>query len=322
MKVYFDKDNLISFISNKPSDKKSDCTNVLKSKCKIMLTFSKEEVKDSDVFKLWLRTISNGLKYDLSWNVDYPERPLRPNNIIVDGLDSLRSVYLLNGDDVSHFKNKGIVLVGKVGEEIDILSSLWFDDTQYIKDIFDRVNCWDDLKPYTSPTSDIIVIDNFVMNSEELIEYNLIKILKILCSHSKQQKINIALFVERNNQRNHDYYKQIANQLERKIGEVVATPPNVMIVALNKDVLGEHDRTILTNYKLFASGDTWNYFDSQSNKITRGRHLLVYSLIDKEIKDKADKLLSEIKEVFNHAYEINCDNVYKKTNFKSNYLDI
>lgn len=320
MKIYFDKDNLISLIGNKSSENISYCEQILKRRCEIQFNFSKEDIEDNTNVKLWMTRMADGLKFDISWSVNYPTRPLKANNIISDGKESLRSVYLLSGDDVAKLKSKGIVIVGDVGEEVDVLSSLWYDDMQYIKDIFDEINSWKDINKYTSPTSDILIIDNFLVHNEELIEYNLIELLKILCSHSKNQKISIVIVMERASSRNNEFYSQLVNDIENKIGNVVSSTPYVSIVAAHPKQLEEHDRSIITNYKMFVSGDSFNYFDSCGKKITKGRFLSVHSLLDVNTKNKADQILSKISGVIKHLLDINKDCVYIKSNFKSNFI--
>lgn len=320
MKVYFDKDNLVSFVNSKPSEETSFCKDLLKRKCKILFTFPKNEVIDDERLKMWLTTLSDGLRKDISWNVGQLIRPLKAHNIINEGMDALQSVYLLNDESVNDLKSKGIVLVGGIGEEVKVLSSLWFDDMQYIKDIFDKVNKWDDIIPYMSPTSDILIIDNFLMHHEELISYNLLKILMVLCSQSNQQKLSIVIFVEKDDNRLRDYYENLKQEIESKVKSIVSTSPNVAIVAAPKTQIGEHDRTILTNYKMFVSGDSWNYFNGKGEKITKGRHLTVHSLVDDDIKNKADRLISDMRIVFNQILHNNKNCIYMKSKFKSNIL--
>lgn len=320
MNIYFDKENFLSLISNKPSDSISFCEQIIKRRCKIQFNFSKEDIGDNSTAKLWMTRMAAGLKFDMSWNVNYPNRPLKSNNFIADGKESLRSVYLLCGEDVAKLKSKGIVLVGDVGEEVDVLSSLWYDDMQFIKEIFDEVNSWKDIRNYTSPTSDILIIDNFLAHHEELIEYNLIELLKILCSHSTQQKISIVIVMERDTSRKDEYYSRLVNDIEKKIGNVVSSTPYVTIVAAPPRQLCKHDRSIITNYKMFVSGDSFNYFDSSGKKITYGDFLSVYSLIDETTKSKADKIISEISGVIQHLLEINKECVYMRSSFKSNFI--
>ena len=322
MKVYFDKENLVSYISNKQSeDKTSFSREMLKRKCKILFTFPKDEVVDNEKVKMWLTTMSDGMRKDMSWNVNYPDRPLKANSLIKKGIDALQSVYLLNDDNVKEIQDKGIVLIGGIGEELNVLSSLWFVDMQYIKDIFEKVNKWDDILPYTSPTSDIIIIDNYLVHTEELIECNLIKILKTLCYYSSNQKLNIVLFVEKDDKRLRDYYENLKEKIEKVVKGKTSISPNVAIVAAPKSIIGEHDRTILTNYKMFVSGDSWNYFDSRNKKITKGRHLTVQSLVDDDVKKKADKLLEDMRQVFYMIIQDKRNYVYIKSTFKSIFLD-
>ena len=173
---------------------------------------------------------------------------------------------------------------------------------------------------YTSPTSDILIIDNFLVHHDELVEYNLIELLKILCSHSRNQKISIVIVMERAPTRNNEYYSQLVDDIEKKIGNIISSPPYVTIVAAHPKQLEEHDRSIITNYKMFVSGDSFNYFDSNGDKITNGRFLSVHSLLNVNTKIKADQILSKVSGVIKHLLDINKDCVYIKSNFKSNFI--
>ena len=70
-------------------------------------------------------------------------------------------------------------------------------------------------------------------------------------------------------------WNKIYSELRSKINKKFR--PNITFITASQGRLEEHDRTIFTNYKTFASGYIYNYFDNKGNKITNGRYLHAYS---------------------------------------------
>jgi hypothetical protein len=65
-----------------------------------------------------------------------------------------------------------------------------------------------------------------------------------------------------------------------------------------------HDRTILTNYRLFRSGDSFCYFDSNGNTITNGKSLDVDSIAKQDTQLFVDSFVKDIQQV--------CDKIHSK----------
>ena len=71
----------------------------------------------------------------------------------------------------------------------------------------------------------------------------------------------------------------------------------------------------VTNYKMFTSGDTFNYFESTGKKITKGRFFYVHSLVDKRNVDSAKKFLSHMQDVYDKVAALNNPElIYKSSN--------
>jgi hypothetical protein len=94
--------------------------------------------------------------------------------------------------------------------------------------------------------------------------------------------------------------------------------PNITFVVASKERI-KHDRYIITNYKMFSSGDSYNYFNNQGAKITSGSWFHVYSLADNTNMANADRLLKDVQELIDTLKRINDSNIKKDR--ISNFLD-
>lgn len=319
MNIYFDFSNFVSFIHSYNDDRYKNCEEMLFNNFDIKLTFPKEalnEVNDdvkNDVL-LWFTRLSCG-KGNLSWCSTFPQSPISIDTICK--WPHLNSVYCLDGKnrkELESLKEKGIVLVANVGSEIDAISNLLINSNQYTREIFHSINNWDDLKKYTSPCSDIIIVDQYIFSSPEVYSCNIYKILQCLTENTKEEKVNIVFVTLRrvHDKRTHkDFYPnwdKIYSQLREKISK--KHRPNITFVTTNDEQL-DHDRTIFTNYKIFTSGDSFIYFDNAGNRITHGRWMYVHSLADVENMKNAFNFLEDIQKLVDNINKKNENNILK-----------
>ena len=266
---------------------------MLKDNFDIHFSFSQKEIEmmkgdDKDDYNAWIKKI-----YALSLDPTWDDKP-SPTPDLSDW-NNLTAVYCV--DNIS--LDMGL-LVAHVGEELKTLSSLLFDDNQYTVDIFDEIKCWGDLASHISPSTDIIIVDQYVFSSRELCVSNIYTILRELCKPTCSE-INIVFFTLKADPYNgvmpdwDDIYTKIRNSCTKKH----CPRPNVTFIKVNKDVLKEHDRTIFTNYLVFSSGDTFNYFNSSGQKITTGRYLYKNSIAAKRNEKKAQGFIDDMQALIN-----------------------
>jgi hypothetical protein len=292
---------------------------MLKDNFDIRLTFPKEALENAtrDVredAKMWFTRLNSG-NGKLSWCSSFPQSP-----ISIDTLckwPHLNSIYCLDGEnreELESLKRKGVILVANVGSEIDAISNLLINSNQYTREIFNSINNWDDLKKYTSPCSDIIIVDQYLFSSPDVYSCNIYKILQCLTENAKEEKVNIVFVTLRrvHDKKTHkDFYPdwdKIYSQLREKISK--KHRPNITFVTTNDEKL-DHDRTIFTNYKIFTSGDSYIYFDNAGNRITHGRWMYVHSLADVENMNNAIKFLVDIQKLVNNINNKNENNILK-----------
>lgn len=321
MFVYIDLLNLLSLIHSSKEPQYKNCISLLKENLDIKFTFSKNciqdlEEEDKDTIMLWLRTMTDG-NCNIKWNSTFPKDPINTDDFKNPSYNS--SIYLLDEEkrDIKKLIEKGTLLISAKGDEIKTLSKLFIKGNQFTKNIFNEVQQWDDLGKYTSPCSDIIIVDSYIFASKELYDSNIIKLAKILSSHSLKEKLNIVIITLN---KVHDPKMNIEfepnwNDLYSKLRKAVCNQchcrPNITFIAIIKGNLREHDRTIFTNYKLFSSGDSYNYFDSKGEKITNGRYLHAHSLADKDNWKDSKVFLEKIQELIDRMNTINKDCIKK-----------
>ena len=332
MNIYIDKPNLLSIIHSVKAENYDDCMRMLKKNFKIFFTFAmtdidKMEQIDKQYVKQWLTQMTTGVNRDIKepiiWESTFPSRPLDMSTF---NSDQLSSVYCLSKESdskIMDISQKGNLIIACEGHEIEALSSLYFESLQYTKNVFNKLSSWSDIEEFISPCTDIIITDLYIFSSPELYQQNIYQLIRILGSKAKNAHVNIVIFTLKSNydQKSKVDFEPDWDTIYTKIRKCANkhTSFNVTFVAASKQTLEEHDRTIFTNYKYFASGDSYNYFDSNGRKITRGRYLHAHShaLIDNEEDSK--KFLFDMQNIITSLSRLNNKSLIKKDKI-SNFL--
>ena len=290
------------------------------------MNFPKDELlEDSDeneMIKDWMKSCTDGFDtVSWNWGCVFPLRPIKSN--VAKTFTPLQhsAVYLINDEKLSLLKDKHQYLVSNFGEELEVLAQLWFDDRQYTKNVFPELDSWAKLMDYQSPCSDIIICDQYIIKNESLLDFNLYKLLLQLCYSSTQSKMNIVIFTLKESKGCQCVDCSILkNKIQQILEERTGLKPNVAIITGSSQKLGEHDRTIFTNYKLYNSGDSFNYFNSKGEIITDGRFFYVHSLVSKDNKMTACLFLKDMQKLYDNIKNTAPDNIYKESACKCNYL--
>lgn len=329
MQVYFDKKNLVSYIKSSKDSRFRYCQETLLTHCKIFMNFTKEELlneddEDAEIIMSWMKVCSEGFETEKwNWNGIFPARNIKSNTPVSFSPEQHSAVYMISDDKLHLLVDKHQYIVSDLGKEVDTLSQLWFDDRQYTMNIFDKLDKWEKLKNYTSPCSDIIMCDQFFLLKRYLLEYNIYELLTQLCKESQCARMNIVIFTLKDHQ---GYPKpdftQIRSVIKSRIKAKTGLSPFVTIVTGSGQKLQEHDRTIFTNYKLYNSGDSFNYFDSTGKRITKGRYFHIHSLVSKSNERTARSFIDDMQGLYNSINRDAPDNIYKEQNCKSNYMEL
>jgi hypothetical protein len=306
MDIYIDKANLISFIKSKGHELFDDCNKLLKKQLNVYFNFPKNELKESPLLLNWITTLTQGMGEHNEIKFDYkePARPLKSNSSNAFCVNKLTSVYLLEDDEIEKFKNAGCVLVGEVGEEIEVLNKLFVNQNDYLFEKKLRINgagfkTWKDLEDYSLPLTDIIIVDPYITSDASLISSNLTMLLKTIAIKSKS-RVNIVIYTDKNLSISYD---QISPVIRKAIKQVTGIGPKFTLVTYRnqrgEETRAEHDRTILMNYHRIYSGDTLNYFDSTGKVITKGRELSFSSLANFDNFNLSRDLINDLQKNIN-----------------------
>lgn len=303
MKLYIDKENLQSFISNSKDPLYADCTKTMQRQLDITFNFSKDELKSDEFLLKWFSVLTEGVNdtKKVFNEAKFPDRPLKSNSYNGFDLTQLSAIYLINDEKISVLKDKGAILIGDIGEEIEVFKQLFLHHNDYkfdkkIKIGSSEFSSWNDLSLYSFVTSDIIIIDSFILSDNSLIDSNLISYLKTLCSKARC-KVNIVIYT--NTKEANVSYAVLSQSIRDAIESITGIKPNITLIKYrdqkNVESVAEHDRTIFTNYLRVYSGDTFNYFKSDGSKITKGREIHYNGFADKENHKLALELIADIQ---------------------------
>ena len=333
MNIYIDKSNLLSVVHSAKKENYHDCMRMLKDNFSIYFTFAKKDIinleqDDKQDVMQWLTQMASGInssnKEPVQWESRFPNRPL---DISTFNSEQLSSVYCLSKSSDSKLEaqlQKGNLIIACEGQEIEALSTLFFESFQYTKNIFHKISSWSDLEKYVSPCTDIIITDLYIFSSPELYQQNIYSLIRTLAGRVKNSRVNIVIFTLKSN-----YNQKTKNEFEpdwdtiysklRKCADKHSSF-NVTFVTASKQNLEEHDRTIFTNYKYFASGDSYNYFDSNGDRITNGRYLHAHSHADKDNDADAKQFVGDMQKIIDKIKRLNNQTLVKKDKI-SNYLN-
>ena len=310
MDAYIDFPNFCSYLMSMSNQDFAKCNDTLLGNFNLYFTFdksellkAKKEVKKN--FDIWSRSATknrNGKKND--WDIKFPPRPV--NRTIQETFteEQLSSVYMIDGENVTEWANTGCLLIAEKGKELDIIKRLQIADAfnptkQFsIRSMAD----WSTFGDNSTPCTDIILVDQYVFSQSEL-EYdvNSYALLKQLCKWIKGTAVNIVIFTLRNYKDADRYtpvpFPAIRRNLKQRLGDLIGVEPNITFVIMPGKV--KHDRTILTNYKMYTSGDSFKYFRDGINVslCTHGDWLYINSLHDVDNLQNAKDYIHDLQEV-------------------------
>ncbi len=337
MRAYFDKENIISFIKAGTVNGEGyyDCNRMFRTNVQVRLNFTAEDIFNQlELFQPWLNTFTDGVQSNNSLfpktatkKEDYfPQiRPLDSNlDNVYDYLDNeLRSSVFLLDDiadkKVKELKEKGNLIVGLRGEEINTLLSTILPDYQYSDTLeantFNQ-ELWGKLRDYVKPCSDIIISDQFILSNPRKLEQNLYALLDTLCLKLKLSQINIVIFCLATYKKRDisvmNNWEQISTKIKSKINLnrfIKKEKISVTFVGLtpiddlSKDKkkkgksLKEHDRTIFTNYMLLVPGTSLNFYNEKKELDTNGRYFHLLSLAKQDYQQIANRYINDMQAI-------------------------
>ena len=180
---------------------------------------------------------------------------------------------------------------------------------------------WNDLRPYVTPLTDLVLIDRYIGNDNSLLASNLFSIVRLFHAN-KQGRTNIILLTDKRELAKGGHSpKSLQKKIKEEIADIPGCTAKVTVVCWSSDTrqnrqqypeikrFEEHDRTLVTNYTRWKSGDSFNYFDSQNRRITSGRSMDIFSLAKRDNLAEAQDLLNDINDYLQWCKSSNPDNI-------------
>ena len=159
---------------------------------------------------------------------------------------------------------------------------------------------WSKLSDYLTPFTDVVIIDNYIFNDPSLIPSNLEKILTEL-DKATPVKYNVTIYTFEGEGVNKINGRTVSDTLS-EIKERLKLRCNIELI-IAKRYVKEHDRGIFTNYLTIRSGDSFNYFNSKGEIISKGTDLTFNTLADLEECEAVFITLSELSKNVNEIKE-------------------
>lgn len=310
MRLYIDKENMISFLASKQKKGFWFCRQMMINQLDLFFNFTKKEAREIEGFDTIAYELADGvanrdIRYLKEGEQKYPVRPLKVTCANEFDRQSLMSIFLLADEKAVAIKERQEIMISQCGTEVDLLNRLYFEDCQYEdRDLVKNINQWSQLEQYVLPSTDIILIDQYILSDDSIYTYNVYPLLKILASPTPDKKINIVVITKKehfNPQTKQTFvpdWNGISTQIKLNLKKkhAVINVTFVLLPSWMKDQkTEEHDRTILTNYRRYYSGDSFNYVSSTGKIISAGREWEVSSLARKKNHNLAIQLLEDIQ---------------------------
>lgn len=286
------------------------CNEALLAGFNLNFTFDKKEILNAKKeikrnFEQWSRLATrNRNGKNNNWNISFPPRPITENTHETFNEEQLSSVYMIDGENVDKWANTGCLLIATKGKELDVIKNLRiadsFNPTKQFR--IRSMSDWSSFGNNSSPCTDIILVDQYVFSQSELeYEVNSYALIEQLCKWAKGVVVNIVIFTlneyKDGASRLQVPFTTINRKLKEKLKDKIGAEPNITFVVLPGQE--QHDRTILTNYKMFTSGDSFKYFRDGTNVslCTHGEWMYISSLHDADNHQNGKDFISDLQAV-------------------------
>lgn len=309
MRLYIDKDNLISLMNSRSQDSFEDCARSIRRELDVQYNFSKEDIKSNETLMLWFSRFGQGVKGKQNFVQEnnpqiYPPRPLK-SNFFNGQRDALTAIYLLNDEHICEvIQQKSCLLVGKIGEELNVLSSLLLEETETNTS---RIPSWKDYCPML-PFTDLIICDNHYFKDQYIYEKNDNELIRALVEIPNDSPVNLVIFTKKG-----EVDRSINLEKEQKrIKEIVKKATGCKKSSVTIVVsYATHDRCLITNYYRIKHGSC---FHLKNNNIKPD----VTTEIKSHLKHNNEEVSLNLIEVFQDILNKSATCIGDK---KSNFLN-
>lgn len=237
-----------------------DCSNLIRKNFDVLYNFPKDELKTNSLLMAWFSSYGQGVngKPEFANKPEevYPIRPLKSNFYNSGDKGALSSVYLLDDSHICNIiKNKACLLIGGVGDELNVVSSLIMDDTEILTE---KIPSWRQYLP-SLPLTDIVISDNHYFKSKEVYESNNNELLRYLCGIPQNSPVNVVIITKKGEvDRRIDLDEEIKNIKKIVRNSSGSSKSTATILTTYKS----HDRALITNYYRVKHGCSFHLKDN------------------------------------------------------------
>jgi hypothetical protein len=292
---------------------------MLKKQLDVHLNFDINELDELLEIQLqeFVEGVGEGVTFSHSSDI-FEERPLSRDSFIKD----FSGIYFLNDPFTKKLKNKSELLIGEIGEEVDLLNKLIFDQEDYgfhEERTFheEDFKSWDTIEKYVMPFSTLLCVDRYILKGPveggnySLFDYNFGKILEqYYCNKKAKARIVIVCQIDpfNDNPRYIDEgpsFEEVCNKIKNQIKAVNTYIPKPEIVLIKVPVTrggrfhisDEHDRNLISNYVRVKSGDGFVKFLSCGNITGARTNIDFYSHANRNYLKNTRVILDEVKRI-------------------------
>ncbi len=158
-----------------------------------------------------------------------------------------------------------------------------------IRTTIDELKTWNNLQNFLLPVTNVVIVDAYIFADPSLIKSNLIAIIgQIKIATPTPYNLTIITYEgDRVKLNGADLLKQLKSE---------GLNAHISLVLLPQ-IKKEHDRTIVMNYLRIKSGDSFNYYDSNNNRVTHGTELDFKPFALLENQKNSEAILTELTQV-------------------------
>lgn len=308
MEIVIDKANVLSFLSCEDKNAIFECTRLIKRGIQLCFNFNKEEIctQQDNKILMWLSTMTQGLKVPLpKWEPRIDSLNIKTNFTTTLSAKQKRDAYLLNnGDIVSKIREKGSILIGSIGEEIELLLSLNIEDTETATN---KITSWQEYCPKL-PLTDIIICDNHFFKDFKIYQKNRDDLIKGISQLPQQSPVNCVIIFKIDQVDNRfDLNKEVENIKNSLKKLTKSTKSSATIIG----TYSTHDRNVITNYYRIKNGSCFHLND---NGLKEDVTTEIKSHANESCERRSNQLLELYQKIIDNS---NGKNIFgdKKCNF-------
>jgi hypothetical protein len=248
--LYIDKENIHSLMRSADKDTVLDCFRLIKKNIDVHYNFSKEEAeKDSDIRAWFLSVKGQGVKnqdeFSLSDGDKIPNHLLSVSDFDCEGEEDVFGIFLVNQPERCRLiHNHHCVLIGDVGEEVNVLKQL-LDIHESCENFIKDVQ-WSTFCP-SLPLTDIVLCDPYYFKDKTIYQKNKNELLKVLSSIPKKFPINVVIITHGKHVDCNLNMKEELDTIQELVRDSSGNAnSDVTIVSVKNTAF--HDRALITNY--------------------------------------------------------------------------